>query len=71
MKTLQRMIYSQVIAKVSFATAGFVGLFFFFDLANSQGLVHGPSVDGDAFVLVGGDAPDVDGHRTCRPQGRT
>ena len=34
MKTLQRMIYSQVIAKVSFATAGFVGLFFFFDLAD-------------------------------------
>ena len=34
MKTIQRMIYTQVLAKVSFATAGFVGLFFFFDLAD-------------------------------------
>ena len=34
MKTIQRMIYSEVLAKVSFATLGFVGLFFFFDLAD-------------------------------------
>jgi lipopolysaccharide export system permease protein len=33
-KTLQRMIYTEVLAKVSFATLGFVGLFFFFDLAD-------------------------------------
>ena len=34
MNTLQRMIYTQVLGKVSFATTGFVGLFFFFDLAD-------------------------------------
>jgi len=34
MKTIQRMIYTQVLANVAFATAGFVGLFFFFDLAD-------------------------------------
>jgi lipopolysaccharide export system permease protein len=34
MKTVQRMIYNEVLAKVSFATMGFVGLFFFFDLAD-------------------------------------
>lgn len=34
MKTIQRMIYSQVLANVAFATMGFVGLFFFFDLAD-------------------------------------
>ena len=34
MKTIQRMIYTEVLAKVSFATMGFVGLFFFFDLAD-------------------------------------
>lgn len=34
LKTIQRMIYNEVLAKVSFATMGFVGLFFFFDLAD-------------------------------------
>ena len=34
MNTIQRMISTQVVGKVSFATAGFVGLFFFFDLAD-------------------------------------
>ena len=34
MKTIQRMIYIEVLAKVSFANMGFVGLFFFFDLAD-------------------------------------
>ena len=34
LKTIQRMIYTEVLAKVSFATMGFVGLFFFFDLAD-------------------------------------
>ena len=34
MKTIQRMIYTEVLAKVGFTTLGFVGLFFFFDLAD-------------------------------------
>ena len=36
MNTVQRMIYSEVLAKVGFATMGFVGLFFFFDLADEM-----------------------------------
>ena len=36
MKTIQRMIYAEVVTKVSFATMGFVGLFFFFDLADEM-----------------------------------
>ncbi len=34
MKTLRRMIYLDVLSKVGFATLGFVGLFFFFDLVD-------------------------------------
>lgn len=34
MKTLRRLIYGEVMAKVGFATMGFVGLFFFFDLVD-------------------------------------
>jgi len=34
LNTIQRMIYAEVLAKVGFATLGFVGLFFFFDLAD-------------------------------------
>jgi lipopolysaccharide export system permease protein len=34
MKTLRRLIYGEVVAKVGFATMGFIGLFFFFDLVD-------------------------------------
>ena len=38
------MIYTEVLAKVSFATMGFVGLFFFFDLADElKWLGKGPA----------------------------
>jgi lipopolysaccharide export system permease protein len=36
LNTIQRMIYTEVLAKVGFATMGFVGLFFFFDLADEM-----------------------------------
>jgi lipopolysaccharide export system permease protein len=34
MKTIRRLIYGEVLAKVGFATLGFIGLFFFFDLVD-------------------------------------
>lgn len=44
LNTIQRMIYTEVLAKVSFATMGFVGLFFFFDLADElKWLGKGPA----------------------------
>jgi lipopolysaccharide export system permease protein len=58
LKTIQRMIYTEVLAKVSFATMGFVALFFFFDLADElkwigKGPVNGYTFDyAMAYVLL-------------------
>jgi lipopolysaccharide export system permease protein len=43
------MIYTEVLAKVSFATLGFVGLFFFFDLADEMKWIGKGSQNGYAF----------------------
>ena len=43
MNTLRRMMYQEILTKVSFATLGFVGLFFFFDLVEElKRIGHGP-----------------------------
>ena len=49
MKTLRRLVYGEVMAKVGFATMGFVGLFFFFDLVDELKYIgQGP---GNAYSL--------------------
>ncbi|MDH4374706.1 MAG: LPS export ABC transporter permease LptG, partial [Ramlibacter sp.] len=39
MKTLRRLIYSEILGAVAFVTAGFLALFFFFDFVDELGRV--------------------------------
>ena len=49
MKTIRQLIYGEVIAKVGFATMGFIGLFFFFDLVDElKWIGQGP---GNAYAV--------------------